>query len=102
MTPIDGVLAAIILVLLAMLHRQAVVHQRSIDRLLLLGKSSSPGEAIAAYERLNRIERAREEIVAQRARVRGADQPEVARKEDPVARWFGFRRRPKMTSGGNP
>jgi hypothetical protein len=109
MTPLELTLAAacaaellVVLVLLWMNHRSRVDAIRSIDRLLLLGKSSTPGEAIAAYEKLARLERARhgvEELVAQRrARVRGADQPEapgVASKEPEGRSWFGFRRRPK-------
>lgn len=101
-----AIAAAELLVILALiwaLHRAHVAHVRSIDRLLLLGKSSTPGEAIAAYERLNRIEAIRgasEELVAQRARVRGADQPpvdDVARNGERSSRWF-LRRRPKTTT----
>jgi len=81
----------VIFALLWMLHRARVDAVRSIDRLLLLGKSSSPGEAIAAYERLNRIERARDEVMAQRK-----VGTEVAQNEKRERNWFGFARRPKM------
>lgn len=73
-------------------HRARVDAIRSIDRLLLLGKSATPGEAIAAYERLSKLERIRgatDELVAQRKR--GDD---VARKEPRGPNWFGLRRRP--------
>jgi hypothetical protein len=92
----------IILALLRMLHGARRDAIRSVDRLLLLGKSSTPGEAIASYERLNRIESIRggiEELLEQRRRSRDS----VARKEPDGARWFGMRRRrakPPETSGG--
>lgn len=92
----------IILALIWALFAGWRMHVRSIDRLLLLGKSTTPGEAIAAYERLNRIERIRgatEELMAQRRRGEAAD---VARK-DPSARWWGLRKRRPTTppaSGG--
>jgi hypothetical protein len=103
---IDYVLAAAVVVqqgvIIALVwanHRARVETVRTVDRLLLLGKSSSPGEAIAAYERLNRIERARDELMAQakRERVRGAAPASdgVARKDLPGSTWFGFRRRPR-------
>lgn len=77
-------------------------HRRQVDRLLLLGKSSSPGEAIAAIEKLDRLERAKHELMEQRvrARVRGADQPEVARNDSRSASWWGFKRRPKPRAEG--
>lgn len=103
--------AAQLVVILALIwagHRARVDHGRAIDRLLLLGKSSSPGEAIAAYERMNRVERARDEVMAQRAlgagRVRGADQgsaESVAPKASRGTNWFGFRKpRPAPSTGG--
>lgn len=86
----------VILVLLVMNHRARVDTIRSIDRLLILGKSSSPGEAVHAYEKLDRIERARGEIAAQlkRERVKGAQAggEEVARKPPGGRNWFGYRR----------
>jgi hypothetical protein len=69
-------------------------HQRSIDRLLILGKSNSPGEAVASYERFDRIERAHVQLMEQRgAKARGADQgDDVARDRARMASWWGFRR----------
>lgn len=96
-----AVLAVAIAALLLM-ARMTRRNQVAIDRLLLLGRSSTVGEAIAAYERLNRVERARGELEAQLARrgerVKGATQQDgtdVARKEERGRGWFGYRRPPK-------
>lgn len=100
------------LLLLYMLARQSRRHSGQIDRLLLLGKSSSVGEAVSAYERLNRLERARAELEAQRERARpgvyvrgaegepGSDGTDVARKADPGRNWFGSRQPPKPRTEG--
>lgn len=91
-----------ILALLWMLHRTRVDGTRSVDRLLLLGKSSTPGEAIAAYERLNRMEEARAALLDQvkLAKIPGADS--VAQKGPRVPNWFGIvgRKKPTQPIGG--
>lgn len=101
-----ALLAIATLAALLRIHGQHVSRAtRQVERLLLLGKSGSTAEAIAAYERLNRIERAREEIEAQRERekIRGAEEPggtDVARKERGVRNWFGHRRAKRPPEGG--
>jgi hypothetical protein len=70
-----------------------------IDRVLLLGKSSTVGEGIAAFERMSRIERAREEALqqaaeAEREKVRaGMDPGKVAENPTPGRNWL-LRHRP--------